>query len=183
MKKLLSFLFLLIFISLLASSKVHATDITVGATTWFSWINQSYTKNIPGTSNTERSDPLPLIGPALSVKFNEDFNLTFIFLYGNNNVASEFVPPVEYCDYRFHRYDADLALNYRLNDYFKVFAGIKFMDFRIKNMKTYPVATAIKDIDHLSCGPGLGLSAAFPLLKDLFLLANLSGFGLLGNES
>jgi len=74
-------------------------------------------------------------------------------------------------EYKFKRKDSDLALNYRLNDYFKVFVGAKYLGF-----------SHSAGADFLAFGPGLGLSATFPITDNIFLLANLSGFYLWGEH-
>ena len=108
-------------------------------------------------NDTLKNDPQFFYGPLLSVKFNDDFNLTFVYLYANYDL--------EYFN-EMKRYDSDLALNYRLNDYLKIFAGIKYLGFKLpySDMETY------------GYGPGLGLSATFPIADNLFLIGTLSGF-------
>jgi hypothetical protein len=160
-KYLLSPLFSLILILILIPSKLYAIDITAGATTWYTWWDMTH------EGKTQNIDPAFLYGPVLSVKFNDDFNLTFVFLYGNFNVKdgvlSFSVTPIQYSKIR--RSDMDLALNYRLNDYLKVFAGLKTINFSFG-----------PNSDHTGAGPGLGLSATFPMSESIFLLATLSGF-------
>jgi hypothetical protein len=128
-----------------------AADITVGAAAWYAWMD----KTQDDCPKEELGSTL-LYGPALSAKFNEDYNLTFIFLYGKFDTLD--------------RIDSDLALNYRLNDYFKVFAGIKYLG--------HTQAFIVQN----SLGPALGVSAAYPVIDDLFLLATMSGLYLWGTE-
>ena len=162
MKKWFLLIFTAISIAAIMSSKVYATDITVGATTWYSWNDV--------TSEGDKSydpDPIFFYGPALAVKFNDDFNLTFVFLYGKFNMKVDdpaATPPES--EVKMNRYDSDLALNYRLNDYFKIFAGVKYLGYRGSGM------------DRSGFGPGLGISYTYPITNDLFVLANLSGFHL-----
>jgi len=145
---------LLILISVLAPSKVFATDITVGATTWYTWWDMAGTK--------DEADPTFLYGPALAVKFNDDFNLTFIFLYGKFDF--ELHDSSSPTKTKLSRTDSDLALNYRLNDFFKVFVGGKYNAYSMPGM------------DFVGYGPALGLSATMPVTGDLFLLGTFSGF-------
>jgi long-subunit fatty acid transport protein len=72
--------------------------------------------------------------------------------------------------FKVKRTDSDLALNYRLNDYFKVFFGAKYLGYSIPRS------------DVKGFGPGLGLSITYPIINDIFLLATLSGFHLWFNE-
>jgi len=147
---------LLVLISILAPAKLYATDITVGAATWYSWWD------FKEEGNNMDLDPAFLFGPALSVKFNDDFNLTFVYLYGKYDQKGSS---------KVKRSDSDLAINYRLNYFLKLFAGAKYMNF-----------SSQQDFDHSSIGPGLGLNAALPIGENLFLLATLSGFCLWGDE-
>ena len=166
-KILLSVITLLVLISILMSGKVYAADISIGATTWYSW----WDYNSEGEGDTD-IDPTFLYGPALSVKFNDDFNLTFVYLYGKFDMEEKYEDNgvLEIEKSKIKRSDSDLALNYRLNDYFKVFAGAKYMSFWNAGF------------DHSGIGPGVGLSATYPLSENLFLLGTFSGFYLWGHE-
>jgi hypothetical protein len=198
LKKLFNFfsvkiiLFFLVCISIIIPDKAHSLDITAGATTWYAWgnSNEDIMTDTAGNSsrygtNTNYSlDPAFLYGPALSIKFNNDFNLTFVYLYGqlehktiylDNVILGNNVEAI----YKFKRNDSDTALNYRLNDYFKVFAGIKYMRYDIKlRADTRPnfADSYSCNSKHISFGPGLGLSSTLPLTENIFLLGTLSGF-------
>jgi len=80
-----------------------------------------------------------------------------------------------------------------LNDYIKVFAGLKYMAYT-KEKKTgaeptndpagkNPSRLNVKS-EHYGLGPGLGVSSTIPLpiMDNMFLLATLSGFYTWGNE-
>jgi len=166
MKKLLLLTFAVICIGIIIPCKVHAVDISIGATTWYSWWDFD-----SGSDYDADIDPTFLYGPALSVKFNDDFNLTFVYLYGKYDMKTTYedsgVSVTEKGTVK--RKDSDTALNYRLNDYFKVFAGLKYMSF-------------LQDFNHRGFGPGVGLSATYPVAENLFLLATFSGFYLWGEE-
>ncbi|HOP63509.1 MAG TPA: hypothetical protein PK358_10125 [Spirochaetota bacterium] len=151
-----------VFLLLAAAMPSFAVDISAGATTWYSWWdfeedNTSYTPDI---------DPTLLYGPALSVKFNDEYNLTFVFLYGKFDMQEGEGSSVEIT-----RIDSDLALNYRLNNYFKLFFGGKYMGYTQDN-----------GFSHLGLGPGAGISAVFPMGWDFYLLGNVSGLYLWGNH-
>jgi hypothetical protein len=114
----------------------------------------------------------------MSVKLSESFNVTFVYLFGKFNYE-------DHGDsFKSKRSDADLALNYRLSGYFKVFAGVKYLAFDMMQVEHIASATetAINDGKHQFIGGGLGLSATFPLANSLFLLATLSGFSGWGYE-
>ena len=164
--------------AIFAACKVYGMDMTVGATSWYAWGKQynSQKDNVDEYNSIVESDPSLLYGPAISLKFNDDFNLTFVFLYGRfESEKSEF-----------KRIDSDLALNYKLSDYFKVFAGIKYLSYGVIPLgENFWGAHdfRITDIDtHTSYGTGLGVSATVPIIDNLFGLATVSGLYLFGNQ-
>ena len=184
LKKTLLLTLIAISILIIAPHKLHAVDITIGATTWFAWVDQEYTKNLVSSSDTENT-PAFLYGPAASVKFNSDFNLTFIFLYGQFKIEEK--TPSYLINYNYYRYDSDLALNYRLNDYFKIFCGIKYMYFGNNVSKNASLGSGsagfVYKFEHEGLGPGAGISSTYPVLENLFLLTSLSGFYIWGEET
>ncbi|MCL1834203.1 MAG: hypothetical protein FWG49_06850, partial [Leptospirales bacterium] len=165
----------------------EAVDISVGATTWYAWWDSGLVRKKMTDIDT---DPAFLYGPALSVKFTDDFNLTFIYLYGKFD--SDVLNAVGGAEFKekskMKRNDSDLALNYRLNDYLKIFAGVKYMNFEystrihVSKLSFDPNDDFDIDVDHSGIGPGLGLSAVYPIADNLFLIGTLSGFYLWGNE-
>jgi hypothetical protein len=161
--QLAALLIILTAIPVIIPSKANAVDITFGATTWYSWWGGS----APGDEDV---DPAFLYGPVLSVKFNDDFNLTFIYLYGkyDTKYVDHSTYPHNKYPFTLKRSDSDLALNYRLNDYFKLFAGLKYIG----------MSDSMGNFDWNGWGPGLGLSATFPVAENIFLLGTLSGFHL-----
>ena len=155
-----------IWLTALLPLNVSAADITVGATTWYSWWDFDQSGN---TNNTEFDSAL-LYGPALSVKFNEDYNMTFVFLYGNFDMNETDSGTGTKTTRELTRTDSDLALNYRLSNYFKIFAGAKYMSYKMP------------DFDHSSIGPGAGISFVVPVGGDFFILGNISGLYLWGRD-
>ncbi|MCL2156311.1 MAG: hypothetical protein FWH53_11645 [Leptospirales bacterium] len=166
MKKYLLLTLIAICIGLIIPCKVYAVDITVGATTWYTWFD--------GGEGSPDFDPAFFLGPALSVKFNEDFNLTFVYLYGKFDAKDE--------DFKIKRQDCDIALNYRLNDYFKVFGGLKYIRYSFTSFEEFGYSVYESDGTDYAYGPGLGLSATYPIADNLFILATLSGFYLWDNQ-
>jgi len=155
MKKLL----FIAIISIITPCKLYAVDISVGGAVWYAWYKASGGENV---------DPALLYGPALSVKFNDDYNLTFVYYYG------EF-------EYNYGRtstrHDSDIALNYRLNNYFKAFAGIKYRKIAVNSNENAepPPLVPIYSIKTDSIGPGLGVSATFPLIRNMYIISTGSG--------
>jgi len=158
MKKIILFTLIAISILIVLQHKLHATDITVGASAWYAWMNQ-YADGFP----PEKSGSALLYGPVMAAKLNEDFDLTFAFLYGRYD-------DLDIIQNRRDKRDGDLALNYRLNDYLKLFAGIKYM------------GSVQALTDHNALGPGLGIGAAFNVSDNVFMLLTLSGLYLWGIE-
>ena len=155
MKKLL--LTSIAIISILIPYKLHALDISVGASTWYAWYKPS---------SGEKVAPAFLYGPVMSVKINNDFNVTFVYYYGK----------YEY-DYgrTTKRHDSDLALNYRLNDYLKVFAGVKYRRIEADSNKGSNPTVPIHNLKAESIGPGLGLNAVYPLFANIYVIGTGAG--------
>jgi hypothetical protein len=167
MKKLILLAsFAVIFMAAVLQSNVSAADITVGATTWYSWWDFE-TKNSDKETDI---DPTLLYGPVLSAKFSDDFNLSFVYLYGKFDMTETDSGSTDEHKSEVSRTDSDLTLNYRLNNYFKAFIGAKYMGYKVT------------DFSHAGYGPGAGISFVFPLVNDFFILGNISGLCLWGNE-
>jgi hypothetical protein len=171
MKKLLLLISITVCLGIIIPCKTYATDITAGATTWF--VQGTQTVEKPERHGAMDSDLGLLYGPTLSVKLSDDFNLTFVFLYGKLNYKD--THENGYPEFKSSRIDADLALNYRLNNYFKIFGGIKYLAFDLRSLECYGVYYDTQG-KHKSFGPGLGLSFTYPMTENLFFLATLSGF-------
>ena len=146
-------------------------------TSWYAWGEQKSSAE----DYSPVSSPAFLLGPTLAIKLSENFTLTFVYLYGKfdyedkDNISRKF---------KSKRSDADLALNYRLNDYFKVFGGIKYFSYDMLQVPSnHGIYTYKNDGKHTTSALGLGLTATFPIADNLFLLATLSGFyGSIGND-
>ena len=163
--------------------KAYALDITVGASTWYAWGGRY--ENVKEYSIRESNnyvfDPTFFYGPALSVKINNDFNLTLVYLYSKfSYIEGVFKDITASHDVKskIKRSDSDLALNYRLNNYFKAFVGAKYLTYEIKLSYYDPVNYELhtSQSKHLSIGPGLGISSTYPIIRNFFLLGTISGF-------
>lgn len=147
-------------ILIVLQGNLKAAEVSVGATTWYSW----WDMRTDGGSGSNDVDPTLLYGPALSVKFSDDYNLTFVFLYGKFDMQEDNGTN------EISRYDSDLALNYRLNSWLKIFAGGKYMAYEMT------------EFYHRSIGPGAGFSAVLPLGGNFYLLGNISALYLWGKH-
>jgi len=163
--------------------KGFCLDITVGASTWYAW--GSRFENVQEYSirnnNEYAFDPTFFYGPVISVKLNNDFNITFVYLYTKFNYTEDVYEDLGGTygvKSKIKRSDSDFALNYRLTDYFKAFAGIKYLGYEIKSSYDVDVLNIHKSSQSKlnSFGPGLGLSATYPVTGNIFLLGTVSGF-------
>jgi len=83
------------------------------------------------------------------------------------------------------RYDGDAALNYKINDYFKIFIGTKYLGYEYTLEFNYNSGTPqsmTADVEHKGFGPGGGISSVIPLGSDFYLLSNVSTMYLRGEE-
>jgi hypothetical protein len=150
-----------ILLSFISQTPLHAADISIGATTWYT----AWDFEWEGTDKIEY-DPGLLYGPVLSLAMTPDLSMSFVFLYGKfTQVMEEYDEEID-----LERYDSDLAVNYRIGNFFKLFAGAKYVAFTWSNG------------EHKAFGPGAGISGILPLGSDFFVLGYISGMYLFGNE-
>ena len=162
MKKILiSLLFAALIIPAFLKSDLYAGDLSVGATAWYT--------NWDMGDPTYKPDPGIMYGPVASYKINDSYNLTFLFLYGNfsNNIDLGLGSSLQM---DISRYDSDIAINKKIGDYFKIFAGAKVMGYNY----SFSFSGGTMEMNELGVGPGAGISALLPIGGDLFLLGNLS---------
>jgi len=177
MKKILCLLSVSFFaIMILIPSVVNAADVSVGATAWYAtWHIKSTSSNTNnggggGTPNSIMGPEL-MVGPALSVRFAQDWTLAEVFLYSATKYEMPNGPGGGKMDIA--RMDSDTTLNYSINRYFKIFPGLKFMRFNYTGGY------------HESVGPGFGLGTTLPLSvisDNLFVIINGSGAYLFGEH-
>lgn len=160
MNKKTIFTLLVIFMIPILPAQIKAADVSVGATAWYT----AWDYEDDADSDIEY-DPSFLYGPVLSAAFTQNLSMSFVFLYGEFDMksGSDKLP--------LKRYDSDLTLNYRISDYFKLFAGAKLMGF-----------TWDPDGSHMAVGPGAGISTTIPLGGNFFMLGYISGMYLRGDE-
>ena len=162
--------------------QAYALDITVGATTWYAWGNRyENTQDYSIRTNSNYAfDPAFLYGPAVSVKFSDDFNLTFVYLYSKFDYKENVYKDsggTYFVKSNITRSDSDLAVNYRLNNYLKLFVGAKYLGYKIKlSYDDTNDERFYANAKHNSIGPGLGLNCTYPIIDNLFILGTISGF-------
>jgi hypothetical protein len=148
-----------VMITLALPAASQALQVGVGASTWYTnWIFES--------DNGEfEFDRTFIYGPILTLGFSPQWSLSGVFLYGKFKQSSDEEGPGEIT-----RFDSDIALNYSISRYIKVFAGFKYMGYNFDNG------------DHAGYGPGFGLSLVMPLTDSFFLIGNFSGLYIWGHH-
>jgi hypothetical protein len=148
----------LVVLALPAASQ--ALQVGVGASAWYAdWSFES------DNGNAE-FDPAFIYGPILTLGFSPKWALSGVFLYGKFDQTSTGGGPGE-----ISRFDSDVTLNYSVSQYFKVFAGLKYMGY------------TFDEGDHTGYGPGFGISIVVPVSDSLFLLGSLSGLYIWGSHN
>lgn len=145
----------------------EAADVSIGASSWYSWWRMS-NKNM-GPNDTVDVDPGLLYGPLVSIRLSDDWSLSSVFLTGKFVIPDGAGPSGG--DLHLRRFDSDTLLNYNLGKYFKVFGGFKFLGF------TYSGG------HNLGYGGGLGIGLTAPLSERFFLIGNLSAILLRGDQN
>lgn len=157
-------LFILSMYILLSGSAVNAADVGVGASFWYAdW--KMTPEKIDQYNQESKMDPELMYGPVISAKFSQNWSVAAAFLVSNKYKMNNSGP-----DSGIRRMDSDTTLNYNINSYFKIFPGIKLMQF------------TFSDGYHRSGGPGLGAGFIFPIVDSLFLIGNGSGSYLFGQH-
>jgi hypothetical protein len=184
-KKIINIIYLSMIIVI--PCKAYSLDITAGATLWYAWGSrfENLKEESIRNNNEYAFDPALFYGPALSIKLSDDFNLTFVYLYSKFDYTEDVYSDLGgtySVDSKITRRDSDLALNYRLSNYFKVFAGAKYLSYEIKSSyDDIYRGHCYSEAKHYSIGPGLGISATYPVTGNIFILGTVSGFYLFSN--
>lgn len=143
------------------SAVAHAADLSVGASTWYSWWR------FEEGDRKQTFDPALLYGPVLALGFGGHWSLSSVFLYGRFNMDNE-----DGKSEKIDRFDSDTALNYSINRYIKFFGGAKFMGYAMQG----------SSFSHMALGPALGIGVTLPVSDSLFILWNASGAFLFGKH-
>ncbi|MFC1670818.1 hypothetical protein ACFL20_10540 [Spirochaetota bacterium] len=151
MKKGIIITIILSLVIIAAPKQSHAINVGIGATTWFSWWDLKFEDQ-----SDPDIDPAFLYGPVLSIGFTPKWKLSTVFLYGVYDTGGSDMPS------DFKRYDLDVAINYILLDFLKIFGGGKFMGYDYDSGS------------HLAGGPAIGIGLTINLIGDLYLLTNIS---------
>lgn len=136
-----------------------AASVSVGAASWYS--DWSFDQQSQGKKPV---DSALMYGPLFSVSFADRWSWSNIFLYG------KFTLHDPYMKMDLARIDVDSTLNYSVTSLFKVFAGAKWM------------AYSDTGFFHRGGGPAAGIGVTLPLSNQLFVLGNVSGVYIFGNQ-
>lgn len=166
MKNFLLNTFIIVCLAAILPLSGYAAGFSAGAATWYAWMK----------NDAQSTASALYYGPVLSAKLNNDFGLSFIFLYGKFNNISFPVSDTSELKFDMSRIDSDITVNYNLNDYFKIFSGVKYMSYK------FDVEDSDLTVKHNSLGPGAGVSAIFPLVENFYLIGSIGGLYLWGEE-
>lgn len=176
MKRLIFTLSLfVIFLTTVFPSAGSAVEMSAGVYTWYAWWDMA-----ESDGSKSEVDPALLYGPALSVGFSNDFSLTFVFLYGQFDVEQK--DSFGQYNIEVSRMDGDIALNYRLNSFMKVYLGAKYTSYNYEMGADDNTAGISADFEYTVFGPGTGISITLPLGNSFYFIGNAGGFYLLGEQ-
>jgi hypothetical protein len=161
MKRLISMMVIGI-VMLAAVGKASALGVSVGAAAWYA----DWQIREEGGS-WETMDRTVLYGPVLALRFSQNLSLSSAFLYGRFSHTDGGGNPEVIA-----RMDSDTTLIYGLGQYFKLFAGVKYMGYKV----------SVNDSSHASLGPGAGFGIVLPLAGNFYFTGNFSGMYLWGED-
>ena len=188
MKKILLLTFIAICTCIIIPVKAYSIEISVGPKIWYaSWIHDGGIDWSDGTSWVSTSlyggedgnnGNALLYGPELSIKLNDYYSVTLIYLFGQYDVTSVVnywgiaPPPSQKFKSKVKKHDADLTLNAKFGDNFKLHIGAKYINLSA-------------DYKHSGFGPALGFTITMPvpMADNIFILFNAGGFYLSSKES
>ena len=162
----------------------RAMTAGAGLSLWYAWW-EPYWVDAPdmlGVGSFD-IDPGVLFGPVASLKFNEQWSMTTSFTFGSFKSSATGILlgiPGTFItiDRKATRYDFDLILEYRFNETIKLFGGLKYFGYNLKNdMKIivggFPVP-ANSEVNHWNLGPGFGAIFTFPLGNNFYIITNIN---------
>lgn len=187
MKKVIISILLLLTLELsFRVTNAYSADYSVGAYTFLAWWQPAWSNQV----DNFKSDPLFMWGPNASVTFFDDFTLSLLYLTNTlkqANASFESGGTGSYGDFtlkldtKIDRADADLSLTYRINSFFRIFIGYKWMlyseggggseteaDITIIGSSSYTLTTIDTMFSDCS-GPGAGISFTMPITDAFFL--------------
>jgi hypothetical protein len=204
--KLFNVLLLLSAVLLLVcgSFSIQAAEISVGATGMYAswdpmWRDSSYYKYSNSTysalhTRSYESNNRFMFGPVVSFKINKSASVAANFIttknfqsdlksnYKDSTGASMSDTYSEEIIKTSNRIDSDLTFNYNLNQWIKIFTGLKYIRYTSEintsgnNIGYILTYTSHVEMINTSFGPGIGVGLTAPLFENLYLLHNVSVF-------
>lgn len=210
-------IFMVIFFAITSFPRAEAFEIGLGGMVWFSWWEAPWTSGksnrmppgslkllnidtipvaVPTPINDFRCNPMPIAGPAISLRFHPRLSLASVFMIGKYHAQStgNFLSPfgvIVNSRYKKNitKFNLDSSLSVGLTDVVKLFVGVKYQgydyteDIRFPNATLAGIAIANHARDRLrNLGPGFGVGLTFHLVDNLYLLCNAGGLVLFGHE-
>jgi hypothetical protein len=131
-------------------------------------------------------------GPALSIRIDR-FSLSTVLVYayygdrsggistGRNYFLLPAWSPAAYASYgqsylTIRRWDSDTTLSYSLTPMVSLLLGLKIQSYQLKARTASPAGVTKSSDRFLTAGPGLGAGLTIPLVSDIFLIWNNTGF-------
>jgi hypothetical protein len=147
---------------IIAPGPLQSATLGIGGAAWYAWWD-------PKPENRRAdADPDFLYGPQLILQFSQSVSVSSVFLFGKfkyYDYSNDGVTTMEIT-----RYDSDTTLIYSLNQYVRMFGGVKFMGYDYDNGH------------HYGFGPGIGLGFVIPVMERLFSAISVSGVYLRGEQ-
>jgi len=164
MKKILIHKALLCMLIIMIPALSYAVDFSLGISGWYTTLDKTHLAGSGLPESSYKSDPVLMYGPALGIQFGERWSFSSVTLYNSTPMISRNQGNIEQ---EINRLDSDSILNYSINRYFKVFAGVKYQYLAA----SLPSA----DVYFWDAGPGLGTGITIPVIDNLFCVINLAG--------
>lgn len=183
-----------------------AVTLSVGAASFYSWWSPSFENDLRGKSAFDRClakvashftvNPSFLVGPIASVTLPAGFSTSAAFFYGSWFKARSTLDTIDNTGlYRLPlhldvvKWDLDVLVNYALNNYVKVFVGMRVQgyDYDVKSITYNLTNPTIADyvpykVYQRGWGPGIGASLTLNLWGPIYLLSNASALYLSTNH-
>ena len=196
MKKIIS-AFIIVFMSVVITlpQKVQAADWGLGIYSFYAWWKPAFAK----LYDEYEMDPSLYAGPMVSVTFFQDWTLGIglyvPFISGDVKLKYKDMGEISAQEYTINidskseRLDIDSSLSYRINKFFKIFAGFKLAQFTdeetedhynidkvtVSSPFTIPADTDIRSNKITGYGPALGVSFSLPVTERVSLSVGTSG--------
>ncbi len=185
------------------SASAFSLEYSAGVMAWYAWWQPHFEEELRGVDNPFKRDnpglfgdayndsfsvdPAFLIGPVANARLSDSWSIGIVFLAsseytGHAGYQVDYLSgPVPYSietDFKVRRYDTDLTLTHRINQYFGFFAGYKYSHYRgTGSHHVTSLSTSDSyDVERTGTmhGPGFGINIMLPLVDTFFVSASFS---------